>query len=68
MTDNQIAERANEHAADTAQHYDLFEFIQGQADFREGIPHEDKNESYTAGYNTEYTAQQTIEGQTRAMQ
>ena len=61
MTDNQIADRKAEIAA-TAQNYDLFEFIQGQADCRDGVPHEAGNsESYDAGYSAQYHLEQ-IEG------
>ena len=35
--------------------YDPFDFIRGQADCREGIPHKaGQSESYDAGYSAEY--------------
>lgn len=35
--------------------YDPFDFIRGQADCREGIPHKSgQSESYDAGYSAEY--------------
>jgi len=38
---------------------DIFDFLQGQLDCREGVVHIDgKGESYDAGYSTEYNLQQ----------
>lgn len=38
---------------------DTFEFIRGQADCREGVPHkEGQSESYDAGYGAEYQLQE----------
>ena len=35
--------------------YDTFEFVRGQTDCREGLPHKSgQSESYDAGYSCEY--------------
>ena len=35
--------------------YDAFEFVRGQTDCREGLPHKSgQSESYDAGYSCEY--------------
>lgn len=37
----------------------IMDFLQGQQDCREGVPHEDgKGESYDRGYATEYELEQ----------
>lgn len=51
----------NAAIAERAQHYNLFEFIQGQADCRDGIPHmAGKGESYDAGYSAQYELEQMM--------
>lgn len=66
---NDVATRQESIKADIArqaQNYDLFEFIQGMADCREGVPHEaGKTPDYDAGYNTEYAAQECIDNQSQ---
>jgi len=34
------------------------EFLAGQRDCREGVPHTDKSEAYNRGYATEYESEQ----------
>lgn len=51
--------------ADIACNYDVFDFVRGQADCREGVQHQDgKGESYDAGYSCEYQLEQ-IQGADR---
>lgn len=39
--------------------YDTFEFVRGQTDCREGVPHQSgQSESYDAGYSCEYQLEQ----------
>lgn len=55
MNENQLKSQI----AETARHYDVFDFVRGQADCRDGIPHKDgKGESYDAGYRFEYELQE----------
>ncbi len=50
---------AQAQVAERAANYGLFEFIKGQADCRDGVPHESgKSESYDAGYSTQYELEQ----------
>lgn len=45
------------------QSYDTFEYVRGQADCRDGMPHKaNQSASYDAGFNTEYQLEQ-IEGE-----
>lgn len=47
--------------SETAQHYDLFDFISGQADCRDGEPHEPgRSDSYSAGYRCQYELEQIV--------
>ena len=50
MGDNEIAK--------LAVHYDIGDFIDGQRDCRDGVAHQDKSESYNAGYSAQYTLEQ----------
>lgn len=38
--------------------YDINEFIDGQRDCRDGVPHKDGTESYNAGYAAQYQLEQ----------
>ena len=39
--------------------YDVFDFVRGQADCRDGVPHKaGQSESYDAGYAAEYQLEQ----------
>lgn len=38
--------------------YDISEFINGQRDCKDGVPHKEGSESYNAGYSAEYELQQ----------
>lgn len=47
--------------AEEAQHYDFSDFVQGQADCRDGKPHEQgKGRSYDAGYAAQYQLEQIM--------
>lgn len=62
---NDIATRQDisSQIAQDAIHYDIREFVQGQADCRDGIPHKDgKGDSYDAGYSAEYQLEQIRSG------
>lgn len=55
MNNQQIASQI----AKAACHYDVFDFVRGQTDCREGVPHKDGNgESYDAGYAAQYGLEQ----------
>lgn len=55
MNENQLRSQI----AETACSYDVFDFVRGQADCRDGVPHKDGNgESYDAGYRCEYELEQ----------
>lgn len=57
MNENQLKSQISE----TARHYDVFDFVRGQADCRDGVPHKDGNgESYDAGYRCEYELEQVM--------
>lgn len=63
MTEQHVADRRdklNSQVAEIAGNYDVFEFIQGQTDCREGVPHKSGTESYDAGYQTEYAREQMM--------
>lgn len=66
---NDVATRQDElnaSIAEKAQNYNLFEFIQGQKDCRDGVQHvAGKGESYDAGFSTEYAAEQTLDNQSQ---
>lgn len=50
---------AKANIADRALNYDIGDFIQGQRDCHDGVPHEaGKSESYDAGYSTQYEIEQ----------
>lgn len=45
--------------AEAACNYDVFDFIRGQTDCREGVPHKDGNgEGYDAGYAAQFQLEQ----------
>lgn len=48
----------SEQIAEKACHYDINEFIDGQRDCRDGVPHKDGTESYNAGYAAQYHLEQ----------
>jgi len=55
MSEQQLATQI----AETASHYDIGDFIDGQRDCRDGATHQDgKGDSYDAGYNAQYTLEQ----------
>jgi hypothetical protein len=55
MSDQEMAV----HAAAIAVNYNIHDFIHGQKDCRDGVPHSPEfGESYDAGYNFEYHLEQ----------
>lgn len=54
-----MSESHSHQIADIACNYTVSEFVQGQRDCRDGLPHKDGNgESYDAGFSTQYTLEQ----------
>lgn len=52
-------EQLSSRIAEMACNYDVFDFVRGQADCHDGVPHKDGNGvSYDAGYRCEYEIQQ----------
>lgn len=51
MSNNEVM---SAKVAEIACNYNVIEFVNGQQDCRDGIPHRDKCESYNAGYRTQY--------------
>lgn len=48
--------------AKRAQNYDVVEFVDGQQDCRDGVPHKaGMSESYDAGYGAQYELEQIME-------
>lgn len=46
-------------SAGVAVHYDIHDFVRGQKDCRNGVPHQSgKSESYDRGYSFEYEFEQ----------
>ena len=48
-------------AAKAAANYDIHDFIKGQRDCKEGVPHKDGTDSYNAGYSFQYELEQLVE-------
>ena len=55
---------AQTQIAERAQNYDLDEFLKGQRDCADGVPHEaGKSVSYDAGYSAQYEDEQIMGAQ-----
>ena len=53
--------------AEMAKDYDLFDFIRGQADCRDGVAHKDGHgASYDCGYAAQYELEQILSERTSA--
>lgn len=48
----------NAQMAEIACNYDVHEFVHGQRDCKNGVPHKDGTESYNAGYSAQYQLEQ----------
>lgn len=44
--------------AERAGNYDISEFLQGMRDAKGGVTHQSKNQSYDAGYGSQYELEQ----------
>lgn len=58
-------EELSAQAASVAVNYDIHEFVNGQQDCKNGVPHsEGRSESYNIGYSFEYEMAQIISERT----
>lgn len=55
MSNNEVM---TSKVAEIACNYNVIEFVNGQQDCRDGVPHKDKCESYNAGYRTQFAIEQ----------